>query len=106
MLMTSNALNYHHHLYFWAIAKEGSLRRAVNCCMYRKRISARSLSTSPLTATERDQLRRRKNRDEGLVRIDCYVPDEVLKAVQDRYPDTVDKLVTRGLKLLLSAKES
>jgi LysR family transcriptional activator of nhaA len=26
--MTPNALNYHHLLYFWAIAKEGSLRRA------------------------------------------------------------------------------
>jgi len=57
-----------------------------------------------LTATERNQLRRQKNKDEGLVRIDCYVPDEVLKAVRDRYPDTIDKLITRGLKLLLSAK--
>ena len=28
MLMTPNALNYHHLLYFWAVAKEGSLRRA------------------------------------------------------------------------------
>ena len=28
MLMTPNALNYHHLLYFWAIAKEGGLRRA------------------------------------------------------------------------------
>src|SRR6201998_4422122 len=26
--MTPNALNYHHLLYFWAVAKEGSLRRA------------------------------------------------------------------------------
>jgi LysR family transcriptional activator of nhaA len=26
--MTSNTLNYHHLLYFWAVAKEGSLRRA------------------------------------------------------------------------------
>jgi LysR family transcriptional activator of nhaA len=26
--MASNALNYHHLLYFWAVAKEGSLRRA------------------------------------------------------------------------------
>src|SRR6266446_5744505 len=25
--MTPNALNYHHLLYFWAVAKEGSLRR-------------------------------------------------------------------------------
>jgi hypothetical protein len=28
MLMTPNALNYHHLLYFWAVATEGSLRRA------------------------------------------------------------------------------
>src|SRR5215472_4348435 len=28
MLKTPNALNYHHLLYFWAVAKEGSLRRA------------------------------------------------------------------------------
>ena len=28
MLMTPNDLNYHHLLYFWAVAKEGSLRRA------------------------------------------------------------------------------
>jgi DNA-binding transcriptional LysR family regulator len=28
MLMTPNALNYHHLLYFWAVAKEGGLRRA------------------------------------------------------------------------------
>jgi LysR family transcriptional activator of nhaA len=28
MLITPNALNYHHLLYFWAVAKEGSLRRA------------------------------------------------------------------------------
>ena len=28
MLMTPDALNYHHLLYFWAVAKEGSLRRA------------------------------------------------------------------------------
>src|SRR5215472_904488 len=28
MLMAPNALNYHHLLYFWAVAKEGSLRRA------------------------------------------------------------------------------
>src|SRR5262249_43457015 len=26
--MTPNALNYHHLLYFWAVAKEGSLRQA------------------------------------------------------------------------------
>ena len=26
--MTLNALNYHHLLYFWAVAKEGSLRQA------------------------------------------------------------------------------
>ena len=26
--MTPSALNYHHLLYFWAVAKEGSLRRA------------------------------------------------------------------------------
>src|ERR1700746_2649218 len=26
--MTPNALNYHHLLYCWAVAKEGSLRRA------------------------------------------------------------------------------
>jgi LysR family transcriptional activator of nhaA len=26
--MTSNTLNYHHLLYFWAVSKEGSLRRA------------------------------------------------------------------------------
>ena len=26
--MTPNALNYHHLLYFWAVAKEGSLRGA------------------------------------------------------------------------------
>jgi len=26
--MASSALNYHHLLYFWAVAKEGSLRRA------------------------------------------------------------------------------
>jgi LysR family transcriptional activator of nhaA len=28
MLIAPNALNYHHLLYFWAVAKEGSLRRA------------------------------------------------------------------------------
>ena len=28
MLITPNALNYHHLLYFWAVANEGSLRRA------------------------------------------------------------------------------
>src|SRR5215472_10817406 len=28
MLKTPNALNYHHLLYFWAVAKEGSLRHA------------------------------------------------------------------------------
>jgi len=26
--MTPSALNYHHLLYFWAVAKEGSLRQA------------------------------------------------------------------------------
>jgi hypothetical protein len=29
-----------------------------------------------------EELRRSKNKDEGLVRIDCYVPDELLKAVR------------------------
>ena len=29
MLIAPNALNYHHLLYFWAVAKEGGLRMEV-----------------------------------------------------------------------------